>query len=930
MREEDEDVALHIATLSGPVVVLMVPSNIIVSEIRRMLQHNAETCYMTQYDLVTSKGVVVSDVQQLNGQDGCSIKDCNLLKMVFTQYSQRGIREHLIQMRALHTLPLSEMSVTYGNDDVRVRSLDRKYPIFRKLTGLSAELSLTTGMRSEHQEATKAFTSSLISGPNSLIRGLDVQSITSAADSHSTPLQPTIANHISDPPAGAKLRGDLFYFTVSFEKDCWGIAAHRTGFYKLESCELRPPAIRPSHNDVFQTLLGLLCDIVPDQRERYEQLICLRVSHVCYEDHPLFPATQWIGTSCSKQVTHDSWRTREHEIKISQPHDPRIPVRNWMAHCGIPELSPDQVVPDFLHTAIEAVYGVIDGSLFGINPGDDFIDQVFYLNGIAMSFCKEASERKPNSQTPAWHQAHKDLAISKVITTAIRTGKSDINITPPPTCCIDFMGYRIWCMSYSSDMYNRHAITQLASRSAVAADAPILGSAPEFEPALRRLCDVISLGKPDNLSSVSDSLDGVRLYKSRDGRVFFENASSLLAHENGDDPLMYRPELLCHSEGIEKDHLSDGLSSCGTNELDSSQDGNSRSSSYVSMNQSQHHISSVLEHQLSQAITDLESISFGDGDHVTHFLHERGLPMRCLVSLLRGLPRNSSNRRIIIFEALIRSVVRSLRVVMRTNRLQLSIPMLHFFNAIFTNSESAEVKSVLERCASHFSISEIPEWQSNCTDCWYILRGVCMRVGIQIAARDYAFGKNESKPLFRKSDFLNVVPVPYKCTSVVPARTVVEALQRPVDTGEELVQTGELSIQMLQRNDRTGCDKTMRVLLSEVCKAHGCDSPKIIPILFSLASNSTAFLDFSRAASLYCRAASVARITSGPSSPDYKSAIINFSLSLAKIKSPASLAISHLTLSSHLVKNSDCSLDKQTEALLDAVTKIKPSSSPGQ
>eukprot|EP01060_Flectonema_neradi_P000202 TRINITY_DN10147_c0_g2_i1.p1 TRINITY_DN10147_c0_g2~~TRINITY_DN10147_c0_g2_i1.p1 ORF type:complete len:929 (+),score=142.80 TRINITY_DN10147_c0_g2_i1:52-2838(+) len=924
MREDDEDVSLQVTTLAGPVVMLMVPGNILVSEVRRMLQHNAECCYITQYNLVTSKGVVLSDMQQLNGQEGCSLKDCNHLKMVFTPYTQRAVREHILQIRALHSLPLSEMSLSYGNDEIK-RTTDRRYPVFRKLTGLSAELAVTTGMRSDHQDVTKSFTSTLVSGPNLPLKGQDILSVISAADSYETPSQPLIGGYVSEPIGSAKLRGDLYYFTVSFEKTTWGIAAHRTGFYKLQSPDLRPPSTRPAPGDIFPTLLGLLSDIIPNQRERYEQLICLRVSHVCYEDHPIFPAVQWLGNSNnSNQVVHDSWKTTEHEIKMTQPHDPRTQIRNWMTLCGIPEVSPDQMVPDFLHTALDAVKSVIDGSLYGINPSDAFEDQVFYVNGIALSFCRDASEMNPSSLTPAWHQAHKDLALSKVITTAIRTGKVEQTIAPPPTCCIDYLGFRIWCMAYSSDMYNKYGVTQLASRSAVDPDLPIPADDPEIGAVLRSVTDAISLGRSDSLPNTSESLNGVRFYKSRDGRTFFENSVSLLAQEVGDDPLTYRVELLASSETETREHQSDGGSSFGTNELDSSHDGNSRSSSYLSLCNPQSTVSCLVDHQICQALVDVESVSFGDGPHLTQFLHERGIPLRCMSSLLRGMPANSSNRRIIVFEALIRSICKSLRSVMRQNRLQVSIPLLQFFNAIFSKDGSNELNTVLERCSSHFSIVDFPDWQSNSTDCWYILRGVCMKVGIQITARDYSFGKDDGKPLFRKSDFLDVIPLPCKCTSIVSGRSVLEAAQKPVDTGEELAQTGELSLEMLRRNDRTGCDKTMRVLLNEVCKAHGCDSPKVIPILFRLAANATAFLDFSRAASLYCRAASVARITSGPSSRDYKSAVHNFSLSLAKVRSPASLAIAHLTLSSHVGRCSEeYSLESESQALLDVITRLR-------
>ncbi|KAJ7299472.1 hypothetical protein O6H91_Y223600 [Diphasiastrum complanatum] len=200
---------------------------------------------------------------------------------------------------------------------------------------------------------------------------------------------------------------------------------------------------------------------------------------------------------------------------------------------------------------------------------------------------------------------------------------------------------------------------------------------------------------------------------------------------------------------------------------------------------------------LPKLVSDFGSLELSpvDGRTLTDFMHTRGLRMCSLgrVAELSGkLPHVQS---LCIHEMVIRALKNALRAVVaatkHTSDLAMSIAttlniMLgtHSENVLESSSRTPEsmmslwlVKFIEKRFGWKLSLDPRPELRK-----FAVLRGICHKVGIEIAPRDYEL---ETPTPFKKMDIISMVPV-YKqvaCSSA-DGRTLLESSKTALDKGK--------------------------------------------------------------------------------------------------------------------------------------------------
>eukprot|EP01059_Diplonema_ambulator_P014415 TRINITY_DN25317_c0_g1_i1.p1 TRINITY_DN25317_c0_g1~~TRINITY_DN25317_c0_g1_i1.p1 ORF type:complete len:894 (+),score=158.84 TRINITY_DN25317_c0_g1_i1:36-2684(+) len=871
-RDGDE-VLLRITTLTGTVIVLNVPTAITVMEIRKTLQHYAECCYVTQYALVTREGVVLSDLVTL-GQQWTKGKGVKMLQMVFTPYSHSALREHIVQLRELHGEECEDFALTCASiDESGPHSDPLSYP---NISRASLMYSMAPPDEPSEISASLGHTDILSANPKHA-----AILATTAADTPPLPPQPLIATHMAVPTSNRRLRGDLMYFTVSFGKQTYGVAGTHDGFHLLASHDFTDTT---KTGDTYQTLLGLLYNVIPGQRERYEELIRVRVMNSRHEDGAVFPPQKWL-VKTPEACYRDAWQSREYEYSITQAQDPRFSQRNWCTQWVECESAIDQIFSEFVASCRQAVMLAVDGSLMASEAASRFEDQVFFFHGIAVSFCSEVS----TINSPSWAAAHKDLLFSKYLSPYL----SKENIHTLPTCCVDYHGYRAWCVGVSFEIFDKHGLSKLAYRQGIEPDRPMTSDT------VRNLLGRFEKSNLITLRDADNELPSV--FEGRDGRMYIENTHYLLGrHDEG----LARPEMYEKHNGMLHRCDETSVSSCGTNELASSENSATDVTDKDAV--------SFQTDLLARDIID-GTVSLGDSASLTKTFHDRGVPMRMVGRVYHKLPEDNSDCSRLMLECVLRGAKRGLRDVLREHRGGVVSPAIaDYLNGLFVAWENlTEVQEAVKAYAEgHFGMTgvEVFNWRGDGELCWYVLRGVCLKVGLVIAGREFEWG---AKKVFKKGDVGDVVPV---CYRLLPATNRNDEEMEMGLCMEQAMKLSEL------KDDRNTC-RALSQLIHELTRHHGCDSPYLIPPLHSLALSLLHLSTPHSAAPLYARAANIAFLTSGSGSPDYMSSLLNYTLCAVKMNNAHHLQVAHAALSEIQRKKSKEHTAWDVSKYLEAVAK---------
>eukprot|EP01063_Lacrimia_lanifica_P013610 TRINITY_DN20248_c0_g1_i1.p1 TRINITY_DN20248_c0_g1~~TRINITY_DN20248_c0_g1_i1.p1 ORF type:complete len:1117 (+),score=240.97 TRINITY_DN20248_c0_g1_i1:66-3416(+) len=472
----DEGVPVSVATLSGVVVVVPVCSYTMVADVRRALTGYVECCYVTQYALEVLGGRQLAEakpvLEQLQKENGRP----RGLAMRFTPYCYRGLREHIAQTRLLLCGNGSDVELVHApvgealSQDMEQAAGVKGYPWFRRaaLASVGGESDSTFDVEAEKFPFAAAPT------PTSLLRGA-MHGGVGGEDKEGKAAN--LCLHMADPLPSARLRGDILYLTVEFQRGRYGVAGSAGGFYLLESSDLTDPTPRRDYTAlltsppgergqrvVFPTLLGLLCHFVPAFQGHAAVMLRATTSRCRYcEESDAFEVPRWL-LPAPAPPQRDLWRTTEHEYRINQPQDPRVPQRNWGANWVYPpdEAAMELIYQEFVRSATEAVMLSVDGTLVPLDASVPFEQRVFVSNGIVVAFCQESHAEPPTVPLPppstraalpipTWSEAKSELAMSWVLIPWLLWR----SIYTLPVACIDYHGYRAWCIAHSPDVIDR-------------------------------------------------------------------------------------------------------------------------------------------------------------------------------------------------------------------------------------------------------------------------------------------------------------------------------------------------------------------------------------------------------------------------------------------------------------------------------------------
>ncbi|XP_024533176.1 protein TSS isoform X2 [Selaginella moellendorffii] len=200
---------------------------------------------------------------------------------------------------------------------------------------------------------------------------------------------------------------------------------------------------------------------------------------------------------------------------------------------------------------------------------------------------------------------------------------------------------------------------------------------------------------------------------------------------------------------------------------------------------------------LPKLVSDFASLELSpvDGRTLTDFMHTRGLRMRSLgrvAELSKNLPHIQS---LCVHEMVVRAFKHVLRAMVAavTHPSELAVSIAVALNAMLgTPSKESMLESsntselltwkwleafTLKRFGWTLSVDPRPELRK-----YAVLRGICHKVGVEIAPRDYDY---QSPNPFSSADIISMVPV-YKqaaCSSA-DGRTLLESSKTALDKGK--------------------------------------------------------------------------------------------------------------------------------------------------
>ncbi|KAJ9459698.1 hypothetical protein DIPPA_33758 [Diplonema papillatum] len=563
MRDDGD--AVRIVTLSGATVVMYVPADVIVAEIKRRLLHYAECCYMTQYDLIAvaadhrSLGPL-NDLLPLNQlSTGSPAAPCKQLRMAFTPYSHRAVRDHINQLRSLLAEPLDEYPLANAKIEnwappVPAGDSTARYPVLVPTHSIhSIEAGCTSPF--DLHPAGSVLDGALRFSP----ADATPHHLLSCAIAPRPPLPsalPQIAANLGEPLPAERMAGNLVFFSVAHARGSVGVAGHAAGFYQIASGDLLDTA---KASAVHQTLFGLLCEIIPDFLSDFQDLAALRAAmtraDVSVAQRVEAPA--WVSAG-HPPVQRDVWRATEYEYAINQPHDPRVPQKNWGSHWLFPVSSDpaasvlttavlrQQLYAEFLSLAVQGVTLAVEGTLIPLDATVPFVRQVFMFNGIAISLCEPEDDDEAASNptdaapgvfaAPPWREAHRELEISKVL--MLTLGEDSVAL---PNASIDYMGHRCWCSAVNLEVYDKFGSRKTAFRpTGTPPDLPMPQEQTRsvVTPSLVQaaaLYDWVLPAAPPSADEPGDGHPGDRMlpagvcvFQGRDERRYIESAYRLL------------------------------------------------------------------------------------------------------------------------------------------------------------------------------------------------------------------------------------------------------------------------------------------------------------------------------------------------------------------------------------------------------------------
>ncbi|KAK1322535.1 Clustered mitochondria protein [Acorus calamus] len=214
---------------------------------------------------------------------------------------------------------------------------------------------------------------------------------------------------------------------------------------------------------------------------------------------------------------------------------------------------------------------------------------------------------------------------------------------------------------------------------------------------------------------------------------------------------------------------------------------------------------------LPKLVADFGSLELSpvDGRTLTDFMHTRGLQMRSLGRVVKLSEKLSHVQSLCVHEMIVRAFKHILRAVIAavvdTKDLGVSISVaLNLMLGVPVSEEAscaANVDSLVWAWLVTF-LKKRYEWDLSCVYYWEtrkfaILRGLCHKVGIELAPRDYNL---DSSTPFHAADIISLVPVHKQvaCSSA-DGRQLLESSKTALDKGklEEAVNYGTKALAKL-------------------------------------------------------------------------------------------------------------------------------------
>uniref|UniRef100_A0A8C4IQW7 Clustered mitochondria (cluA/CLU1) homolog b n=1 Tax=Dicentrarchus labrax TaxID=13489 RepID=A0A8C4IQW7_DICLA len=859
---------------------LQVSGQLLVAELHQVLMEHEITCHRTCFSLHLG-GSPLDGLTELRSIQG--IQDGALIKVVEDSYSVRDARLHLRHVRDL----LRSLDPADAYNGVNCSSLSYLSFYTRDKDGESV------GNRRASEKESVA-----CRPPEYILPG--------CKDRPLTPLQPVrddwkplqclrvlTMSSWNPPPGNRKMHGDLMYLNVlTMEDRELNITSSTRGFYLNQSTafNFNPKPAVPKI--LCHSLVELLSQVSPAFRKTFSALQKKRVQQHPYERIAgPFQVFTWIAPQGDHSL--DCVRAEEtHTSRMGQDEHTAGQSRDWNEELqGCRELTRNSLQDrlhrersifktnsDFVEAATRGAVAVVDGNLMPLNPGEAPHMQMFIWNNLFFSLGFDISEHYSplGGNTAAHAAAICDLRGAQAYTSVDIEGLHTLG-----TAVVDYRGLRVIAQTIVPGILEKN------QEQSVVYGSNDYGKTVFTHPRFLELLDKTS--KPlriqrhqvlDHRNSPVELCSGIETkgILGNDGRPYILdllrtfppdlNFQFSETEERGEVPKEcqsfgyprrhhHKPKLngprnvimkACKAVGSVSDSCFDirfNPNVCSP--------GVRFSSECVEEVQRQRQLlwdgaAFLLSNQIPALRDCLDHTAVPvDGATLTSVLHQRGVNVRYLGTLLRELDRMEERgrlshiQRISISEVIIRSAKHIFRTYLQdVEPAAFSAAVSHFLNCLLSSSScfpdscSDELLSRrrsrrrrshgsrtglcvcgnlwLDMCNRFFlcfhfylsfseSIDEVLEKHS--LQRISLLREMAIKTGIQVQLREYVF-ESRHRPVFGEEDVVNMFPV-------------VKHLKPTGTDATRLVQHAQVAVQQGLLKDGYELISQALTLFSSVC-----------------------------------------------------------------------------------------------------------------
>ncbi|PRP74275.1 hypothetical protein PROFUN_12022 [Planoprotostelium fungivorum] len=613
------------------------------------------------------------------------------------------------------------------------------------------------------------------------------------------------------PPGNRRLQGDLFYLEVeTMEDKRFFITGCPSGFYVNESTiSLFSSKVHPRW-PISHSLAALLSLVSPMFKESFQGLLSNRYERDPFEIYPVpLPTRSWLAPQ--KPHTYDLNRSRDssalsnnldgqfrdwnEEYQSSKELD-RTSVRERIVrdHAII------KVNNDFVEAATRGACAIINKTVPPLNPMDPKPVQMYIYNNIFFSYAIDTDDKYEEVEGRyTYTSANNDL--KGVIAYNSTNTEGLYTLT---TAIIDYRGYRMVAQSMIPGIFNP---------STVVYSSTDFDKDQVFGGLLKKAAGILHIPGHD---IVDKSGQTVKIYCSAptkgivgtDGRRYIIDLCRVTpqdANYRGNLGVMaiLRPELiniLNESEKMnasrnvdptdkqkgEKEETEHNIVSLNPDSFSTATLGGTEEEQAVDCQSVESASAYILDQVIPNLVNEFSSFVCipVDGQTLTIMMHHRGINMRYL-GVVTSLSPQGFIRDLCLREMIARSAKHLLRGILFETQLPFLAPAIaHFFNCLLSRKRSEKEEegkkkkkkkkkngpgflhthktlwAAVQRTISLRFKYDLSEEEIDGLREVPLFRNLCLKMNIQMAARDYDF--TLEAPFFIE-DVLDMFPVVKHC-----------------------------------------------------------------------------------------------------------------------------------------------------------------------